>query len=215
MSWDWDAITFFPDDVIPLAVGWDESIRLLSEQQKIEACCWKDVLDPGQPSYFILTRKYLLGLGGYTSTAWFPFWFDDTWVSEVHRLAFGNSLPIVEDMCIGGLNNRTTSMWDMDFWARFWVETRVLRMEQAKKLREAYGQPEPMLEFVLKSMEQHDKTWWEPIQDCATRVEFIERNRGEKGERTERYLAAKAKAEAWLKANKPSLFKRLRRLANV
>ena len=215
-EWDFDAVTFFPDDVVPLTLGWDECFRVLVEDQKIPACCWTDASDPHQPSYFILTRKYIEAIGGHTSTEFFPFWFDDTWVSEVYKLAFGVKIPIVQDMGIGGFNARTTSMWDLDFWAHFWIITRVLRIEQAKKLREAFGLQEPDMAPIMSLFDQLDKTWWQPVGDYPTRIECIMDQRGERGERTPRYLAAKEKAEKWLKdLNTPSLEEGMERILQV
>lgn len=201
MKWDWDAVTFFPDDVIPLTPHWDECFRILIEDQKIPGCCWTDASDPQQPSYFILTRKYLEALGGRTSTEFFPFWFDDTWVSEVHKLAFGTKIPIVSDMFIGGFNGATTSMWDLKFWTEFWIATRVLRIAQAQKLRQAFNAPEPDMQPIMSLLHELDKAWDLPVGGYATRIERIEAERGEKGPRTPRYLEAKERAEDWLACN--------------
>lgn len=51
---------------------------------------------------------------------------------------------------------------------------------------------------LMEMFAKLDAAWEEPINGYPTRIACIEDQRAEKGERTPRYLAAKAKAEAWL-----------------
>ena len=197
---DWEAMTFFPDDVLPMTLWWDLGIPQLIDGHGLHNSAWTDQADISQLEYFILSRRYVDALGGKIFTEFFPFWFDDTWISEIHHLAFGSPVQTIESMRIGGNAGPTTGMRDLEFWVRFWISTRSIRIDKARQLRREMGAPEIDITPILEQFAQIDRLWWDG------RMERIEKERGETKPPDIRYLAAKAKATAWLKNNpQPSI----------
>lgn len=187
-----EAITFLPDDVIPLTAHWDEIIRLAIEDRRLDAFSWHNVRMPGLVTVPAFSRAYLEALEEPFS-AWFPFWFADTWIGQVYEFARGAAMPILTGLSlIYKEGSKTSNLRDMQFWVDFWGATRKLRIAEAAQvaLRMGWGD----LSTVTANAEApgHGEYGWN--------VEAIERMRGDPAPPGPLYLKAKARAEAWLKS---------------
>ncbi len=183
------------DDAFSLTQHWDQLFMGL-HSQGVPCWAWQEVADPGNATYIAISEKWR-STTGHMYVDHFPFWFADTWLLEVHLLAFARGIAIVNQLILGGKRGKTQGMRDLEFWMRFYDATTVLRIEEAEKLAIAYG-------FTL-NVERDRKEQLDAIRQghanqlskCSRwAVTFGEDNTTEP---SERYKATKAKAEAWLK----------------
>jgi hypothetical protein len=189
---EWDACTIIADDVYPIRPGWDRGIAALAA--KYEASSWQEANDPNNPGHTIMTRRFIEALGGEPYTRWFPFWFDDPWLNEVHTFAFGSGIPIATDMQLRAREHGVCQgMRDLPFWVDFWIASRRLRIDQAKRLGKAYDAPVIDPEGPLRVFHELDRQWPDRIgqieQACGADI----------GEPSPRYLRAKARAQEWMR----------------
>ena len=132
-----DAYFFCPDDGFPLEQHWDR-IFMAAHVQGLPAWCWQEKNDPGNPTFICVHQKWIDAIG-HVFPEYFPYWFADTWIAEVHLLCFGKPIPIVNQLGMGGKRGTTQGMRDLGFWFKFFAHTRTERMEEAKKLGRAHG----------------------------------------------------------------------------
>lgn len=179
---DW--YTQVNDDTLPLTQDWDKWFSV-----PLPAFCWQEALDPQNVTYLAISDKWFQSIGFYAE--WFPFWFADTWISEVHRLAFGQGVPQLAGLRLGGSRGKTRGLRDLDFWFRFFAETRPERLEQAQRVAKAFdftmADPAPMIALL----ENADK-------EQLSRVQEYEQKFMAQGEPSALYLKAKARAQAHL-----------------
>lgn len=94
--------------------------------------------DEGKASLPILRRAMVDDLGWFCPP-WFPFWWSDSWMTELVRMSgagVGIDLAIQHQAGVGG----TQGLRDLAFWHRFFEATRPERVAYAAKLR---GAPVP------------------------------------------------------------------------
>ncbi len=190
----WDVCTIIADDVYPIRPGWDRGVVALA--QRHEASAWQEINDPNGPGHTILTRRFIEALGGEPYTRWFPYWFDDPWLNEVHTFAFGRGIPIATDMQLAAREHGVCQgMRDLRFWVGFWIATRRLRIEQGQRLALSYGRSIVDPTQALRVFEGLDQQW-EP------RIPAIEvACQADQGNPTARYLRAQSRAEEWMRTN--------------
>lgn len=177
-----------PDDGFPLTQHWDKFFSVLS--QDLPAFAWQEMNDPGNATFIALTERWkrIAVFPDY-----FPFWFADTWILEVHLLAFAKGLPIVNQLSMGGKRGKTQGMRDLAFWFDFFARTRVERIAQAKSIARQFG-------FTLNMEERKEQLaiLEEGSRNQMARVPHYERIFGaNEGEPNEMYMAAKKRAEEW------------------
>lgn len=126
-----------PDDGFPLTQGWDVILAGL-QTQGVPAFAWQEKNDPGNPTFITITERWRLAVGRMFPE-YFPFWFADTWIAEVHALAFAKGIGIVNQLQMGGKRGKTQGMRDLDFWFRFFAATRVERIAEAEAVAKEYG----------------------------------------------------------------------------
>lgn len=175
------------DDSFPLTQGWDDNIaRHIKDGMK--AFCWNDMNEVEGRTYPVLSKE-LVKLTNKVWPEYFPYWFADTWISEIYYLACGKLMPIIKDLKIGGHRGKTIGARDIRFWFKFFAYTRPERVEAAKKLQ-----------GVLKNWIPIDTTLleqWDRIQD--SRCDQYEVLFADKREPSENYLKAKSNAEELMK----------------
>lgn len=186
------------DDQFPMTLHWD---NIFYGCKKLPAFCWMESTDPKNATFLVASHKWLEVTGRYT-VEYFPFWFADTWLAEVYRLAFGMPISLIEQLKMGhGRRGGTQGMRDVAFWFKFFAATRVERLEEAKKVAEAYGQEIDLdgQAIDLSEMETADQLQLDhvPKYEGAFRANL--------GEPSVLYLAAKARAQAWLDMHQPQL----------
>ncbi len=184
-----DAYFFCPDDGYPLEQHWDR-IFMAAHAQGLPAWCWQEKNDPGNPTFICVSQRWIDALG-HVFPEYFPYWFADTWIAEVHLIAFGTPIPIVNQLGMGGKRGTTQGMRDLEFWFRFFAHTRDERVEEARKLARASGFTLHMHErqHFIDQLEANDARQLAAVGkyevDFAANAEPA----------SETYLAAKARAE--------------------
>lgn len=175
------------DDTLPLTQDWDKWFGV-----PLPAFCWQEAKDPANVTYLALSDKWFQAAGFYAE--WFPFWFADTWIAEVHRLAFGQGLPQLAGLRLGGQRGKTRGLRDLDFWFRFFAATRPERVEQARRVAEAFDfkMPDPARTVALLEVADAEQ---------LGRVTQYEQQFMAQGEPSALYLQAKARAQAHLEGN--------------
>lgn len=152
---DVDAVTWFGDDAFPLAMHWD---ALIADgiNSGAAAFAWQDLNDPENVTHPVLSRQWIDALG-YVLPTYFPFWFVDTWLLEIHELAFGSPLPIALNLPVGGRRGQTKGMRDLEFWFRVFDATHVERQSDARRLARCWNSMIDEDRFAGTIREHHDK----------------------------------------------------------
>lgn len=189
-----------PDDGFPLTQSWDKILTDLTAQG-IPAFAWQEKNDPGNPTFIVITEKWRQ-VTGRMFPEYFPFWFADTWLAEVHALAFAKGMGIVNQLQMGGKRGVTQGMRDLHFWFRFFAATRVERIAEAESLAKAYGFTvdvrKDRKEF-LEAMEEAD------AKQLMRVPEYESRFANKPDPATPCYTEALAKAKEWMRVNEPRI----------
>ena len=179
------------DDCFPLTHRWD---LIFYGCRTLPAFCWTEMNDPENATFLVVSKKWYDITGRYT-TERFPFWFADTWLGEVYRLAFGMPISAIEQLGMGGKRGETQGMRDVAFWFRYFAATRCERIEEAQKVADAYGlaltvERERQEEIALMEKGDAYQLTQVPRYEAAFKANL--------GAPSQVYLDAKAAAEAWL-----------------
>lgn len=179
------------DDAYPLAHRWD---KLFQGAKTLPGFCWQEVNDPANCTYPILTDRWVNAVGRFYPE-YFPFWFADTWIAEVFNLTFSKPIPVVNQLQVGGKRGQTQGMRDLAFWFKFFAETRVERMEEAKKIAKSFG-------FTLDCERDRVGELSRMREGDAYQLTQVPRYetvfKANLGEPSEVYKQAKRNAEEWL-----------------
>lgn len=185
-----DAYYFAPDDGFPLAQHWD-TIFQAAHQQGLPAWCWIEKNASGDATFICLSEKWRSALGR-AFPEYFPYWFADTWIAEVHLLAFGKPIALINQLAMGGKRGTTQGMRELGFWFKFFAHTRGERIQEAERLARAYGftvKVKAERSHFIKTLEDIDLAQQERIK------EFGQRFGADLGEPSPVYIKAKAQAE--------------------
>lgn len=179
-----------PDDGFPLTQHWDGLFQGLGE---LPAFAWCERNDPGNATFIAVSERWRAALGrGYPE--YFPFWFADTWILEVHLLAFAKGIGIIQQLAMGGKRGTTQGMRDLKFWFEFFAATRVERIAEAEKVAKAYG----FSVDVRKERKEQLAVLEEGSRKQLERVPHYEKMfNADDGDPSEVYIEAKRRAEAW------------------
>lgn len=186
---DGEIVTGAADDTFPLAQHWDEILCVGAQQLPVFS--WHEVNDPNNQTMLVFTDKWLQTIGRMLPE-YFPFWFGDTWVSEVYEMAFLKPLPIVANLPWGGKRGKTKGMRDLAYWFDFFAATRIERIAEARAICFAYDKPFEMPEGMLVDMKKRD------AEQLAKVPEFNEWFGADIGQPSELYIEMKEKADQWL-----------------
>lgn len=194
-SVDWDVCYLASDGYVPVSQSWDVVLESFFNEPTRAACSWTELNDPTNPTHIIITRKWYDALQGKVcpENPPFVFWFaGDTWLREVHELAFGKPIPILDRLVLAGRRGTTNGMRDLAFWFSAFNRSRTQRLTQAFKLANAYGVTAPNPAPLFELMEKRDEYQLSqvPVYEQAFRADTTPPN--------ERYLIAKALAEEYL-----------------
>jgi hypothetical protein len=195
-----DVYAFLADDQLPIMRHWDAGMAHCVKVHKLHTWCWNEVADHGNTTYPAITADMLRALGGQFFCEWFPYWHIDGWLNEIHELAFGHPIPIIEDMPLAGRRGKTSGgIRDAEFWFEFYAATRSIRITQAKRVAAYFGMNLDIRRLragIIHRMEQLDAA---QIKRC----DWYRAQMGDaRGEPSARYLKAKENAQRWLYVNK-------------
>lgn len=192
---EWDGCAIMADKHLVLTRNWDECVRIIIEDQKQAGCRWNLVTSPEETALIISRRWY--DTQGRIFPEYFPFWFAERWMMEVHILAFGYGIPLVQDMPLAEPNLKTQGLRDLEFWFDFFTRTRHLRLEEAMKLAVAFHRaPIDPLKH-LADMKKADE-WQIP----RIPMYYADRGAGESPP-SPQYIEAKQRAEQLLMLLQP------------
>ena len=188
---EWDTCCVIADKHLCLTPNWDLGIAQMAAAG-VPAARW-NLLRAPEETALILSRR-LYDVTGRVFPEFFPFWFSERWVFEVHQLAFGKPIPLVRDLMIHEPAGRTQGLRDLEFWFDFFARSRGARIEEADAVCKAYGHlAPPGRANLLAEMQAHDE-WQKP------RIAGYYELRGNaEGPPTPQYEEAKRRAAAWLK----------------
>ena len=184
-----DIYTGFADDVFPLTWGWDDYLHQALHHPMV-AFCWQEATDPLNTSYGAVAGRALRALGK-PCPEYFPYWFNDLWLAEIHHMAFGFRPSLVDGLKLGGKRGTTQGFRDFPFWCQVFTHTRGERIRLAVKLAAEYGATPPDLREALDVCRSFDA-------DFLTKNERFSRRFADLGEPEAYYVKAKARAEGML-----------------
>lgn len=186
---EWDMALLTGDDTVPACWHWD---RHMSARDDLPAFAWQELNDPTNVTYPVVSRRWFDAVGGKMVPAWFPYWFNDTWLAEVHMMAFGQPLPIASELPMAGRRGTTREMRELAFWFSVFTATRGMRENDAHMVAAAFRRPEPVRGqhaafFAAWDAEQMSRV---PLYNKAFAADTVPP--------TPRYLRLRAKAERLL-----------------
>ena len=190
-----DAYSSAVDDLFPLTQHWD---AVYVAAKELPAYCWREMNDPGNATLLVISERWRKATGRYYPE-YFPFWFADTWIAEVFMLAFGKLIPVIEGLSQGGKRGTTQGMRDLAFWFKFFAATRIERIEEAKRVCEAFGEKYVFRPEWLAKMENGDAFQLKKVP------QFEAAFRANQGQPSDVYLQAKESAFKWLHDNTGAL----------
>ena len=188
-----DYYTMLVDDGFPLTQHWDSMFDGLKD---LPAFAWCERNDPKNATFISVSERWRNALGR-VFPEYFPFWFADTWILEVHLLAFAKPIGIVQQLSMGGKRGQTQGMRELPFWFNFFAKTRCERIADATKLAKEWGFTLNMNDRKdqLSVLEQGDRN---QIDNLPKYADLFKNDGSEPGIV---YKQAKERAEAWLRAH--------------
>lgn len=180
--------TGFADDVFPLTWKWDEYLAHALTHPLV-CFCWREMSDPLNASYIASSGRVLKAIGDLCPE-YFPYWFSDLWLAEIHHMAFGFRPGLVDGLQLVGRRGTTQGFRDFPFWCQVFTHTRSERIRLAVKLAAEYGSTPPDIRAALEVCRAFDA-------DFLSKAERFEKFSDPKGPEPY-YIKAKERAEAML-----------------
>ena len=127
-------IWFLSNDTIVTTPGWPGRFRAASARlpNGIGVMSPRDALHPGHASYFALTRRMVDSVG-FFAPPWFPYWWLDSWWSDIGFMA-GQLHEVDIEVRHPDGRGRCHGIADVTWWAEFYRETHALRYRDANNL---------------------------------------------------------------------------------
>lgn len=176
----------FIDDALNLTKDWDDLIA--QEYAKDPKGLWwwrskgKDI------TLMPITSEAWRQAAGKIFPEHFPYWWGDTWLSEVYALATESALKFAPVDFIDCPVN-THNMRELAFWHDFYLWLQPERIAEAKAIAEKLGLPKPTVTEALA------RFTGAPNKDFMARRAEIEADQGDHGPPHEGYRLAKARAQ--------------------
>lgn len=184
-----DIYTGFCDDVFPLTWQWDVAMDAAYRAPMV-CWCWQEATDPHNASYVASSGRVLKAIGDLCPE-YFPYWFNDIWLAEIHHMAFGFRPAQIEGLRLVGKRGTTQGFRDFLFWCRVFTATRHERIRAAIKLAAEYGSTPPDMRKALEICHFFD-------QDFRGKADRFTRRFGGDDEPEPFYVLAKQRAERLL-----------------
>lgn len=190
----WEALSVMSDDVFPATPNWDKGVEIMIRDRGLSTFSWLEFNDQNNSNFPVMTRDWIEA-SGMIYPEWFPFWFSDTWVTQVYEFATGQPMTRVADMVLVGRRGKTAQMREFQWWLDFWNATLKLRAEEGENIRKKLGWPEVTTGPIMEKFERLGRSWNVPAIVEARQVQ------SDDDPPPERYLIAKRRAAAWLREN--------------
>jgi hypothetical protein len=131
---DSDLVAWLADDSTITTPGWDDAARdaAAALPNRIGMLHLPTPVNPQMACFPLLTRETIAELG-FLMEPWTPYWFCDTWLTEIGDY-IGTLRPIAaEVICPDGLG-QTRGMRELDFWCDWFDRMRPHRLATAERL---------------------------------------------------------------------------------
>lgn len=185
-----DVYVCFIDDALCLSKGWDDEIARLCDEDPNGLWWWRSKGDD-LTLIPITSEGWRVAAGGKIFPEYFPFWWGDTWLSEVYVLATENSLKFAP-VDVLDCPKATHNMRDLRFWHNFYLWLQPERIAEAKAIAKRLGLPEPTITDDLR------RIIGAPNKSFVDDIDRIEQVQGDQGEPHEGYRIAKERAVAMM-----------------
>ena len=188
-----DVYVCFIDDALCLSKDWDARIAELYEKDNNGLWWWTSKGDD-------LTLMPIMSKGYYKAAnekifpEHFPFWWGDTWISEVYMLATESHLKFAPIKVLD-CPKATTNMRELKFWHDFYLWLQPDRIAEAKVIAKNLGLPTPTI------TEDFRRIIGAPNKSFVEDIERIEAMQGDQSAPHEGYNIAKARAVAMMEQN--------------
>lgn len=192
---DADAIVTLPDDGLICTANWDDGVNRIFRNHSwvhpdLKIGALNDLANPGQATLFVIGRPWFERFGLFDER--YPFWFSDTAISEIYSFVTGQGMPIFPINFAHRPGHWNPRMKDMGLWWRLYGLTRRERLEMAAKARRELDLPvPPNLDSLIAMWEQRDREGLPASEEIVRQIQ-------KPAPVDDRYLAAKAAAEAFL-----------------
>lgn len=186
-----DVYVCFVDDALCLTKDWDERVAESYAANPKGVWWWKSKGD--EITLIPIVSEAWREAAGGIFPEHFPYWWGDTWLSEVWALATEGPLLSVDAWFVD-CPKKTHGMRELRFWHDYYLWLQPERIEQAKTVAALLGWAPPSIPEILA------KVVGAPSRKFRARIEEIEQTQGEMGEPHEGYRVAKARALAAMSA---------------
>lgn len=185
---DADLVTLPSDRTFCISGGWDALLADAHRAHPNRVLWWSspEDMDTVLP---VLPKAWLDLTDWRYSPEAYPFWYDDTGLMEVDRMAFGGP-SLMTRAAYSGARQRTTRGRDFAFWTEAFVARRSERVALAKRLALAlnpFGWTEPPAEMMADFHRRDDH--------LRTNAALFEERFGDTAEPSEQYRELKRNAE--------------------
>ena len=185
-----DVYVCFLDDGLCLTKGWDKPVADAWRANPKGLWWWKSKGDDLTLAP-ITSHAWFEAAGGRIFPEHFPFWWGDTWLSEVWVLATERNLAFLDAEFLD-CPKKTGNMRELKFWHDFYLWLQPQRIAEAKAIAERLGLPKPTITGALAQIVG------KPNPDFVKRIDEIERIQGDVTEPHEGYRIAKERAVAMM-----------------
>lgn len=113
--------------------------------------------------YPIFSRRWYDAVEGQLFTDYFPFWFDDRWAGDVHRLVTNKGFTIIEQAVLCARKTKTQRMRDLAFWFDYYLYLEPERFRQVQDVMDRLkmginlADDEARIEHAVRLRATHEK----------------------------------------------------------
>lgn len=184
------------DDVKFVDKGWDTKLNQAEQSlpDSLGVIYFGSLPNVFQPGIAV-THRFMDAMG-FFCTPYFPYWWHDTWIDEIGNLSGRIVHSDIKVAILQDLKGKSRGVRDVEFWAKFFDETRHMRVEVAEKiLAESVDyewrkeQLKHQMPNVIKFLEHRNSLLRDPLQAKRVEAHF-----SFDAPADERYLRIKAKA---------------------
>lgn len=139
---------FLANDQVVETPAWPRAMQQVREKlpHGIGVAYARDPLHLNHASYYVLTRRMYERIG-FFAPPWFPYWFIDTWMTELGTL-MGRLVPVDVDLATPDGRGNCHGLVDLPFWVEFFEQTRPMRVRDAVQLIANDAPPTPDSEVM-------------------------------------------------------------------
>lgn len=192
-----DLYVLWSDDIKFKEHGWDEQLFKAEQsfQDNIGVVYFGSLPNVFQPGMAV-THKFMEAVG-FFCPPYFPYWWHDTWIDEVGSLSGRIIHAYINVAVLQDLKGKSRGVREIEFWAKFFDETRQMRVDAALKIISQSTdhdwrkqQLKDQMSNVIKALEYRNSALRDPLH--AKRLESYY---SFDAPADERYLRIKAQAK--------------------